>query len=209
VKFKEALDKNEVIWQDDITKLFDLKTTDTFVELEKTIQKYWNIDRPSGNFLNMMIKIKNAKSALEIGSSNGYSAIWLAKALLETGGKLITVEFWENRLELAIENFKKTGVNEIITPIAGDAVEVLENMKQEGQYKFDFVFMDANKAEYIQYFNAVDPMLETRGVIIADNILSHYKKTKDYVSAVTNNKNYQSQLLNFEAGMMLSTKISG
>lgn len=93
MKFKEKLDPKTVIYQDKIEKLFDIETVETFLELEKTIQDYWNVDRPSANFLNLMIKIKNAKSALEIGTSNGYSSIWIAKALLETGGKLTTIEY--------------------------------------------------------------------------------------------------------------------
>ena len=80
-------------------------------------------------------------------------------------------------------------------------------MKKEDKLRFDFIFVDANKAEYIEYFNSFDSLLEKNGVIIADNILSHYKKTKDYVEELMNNKNYQSQILNFEAGMMLSKKL--
>lgn len=208
MKFKEALDPKTVIYQDEIEKLFDKNTVETCLELEKTIQDFWNVDRPSANFLNMMIKIKGAKSALEIGTSNGYSAIWLAHALKETGGKLVTLEYWEKRSSLAIENFKRAGVEDIITVITGDAIEILKDMKENKSHKFDFIFVDANKAEYIEYFNSYDSLLEVGGIIISDNILSHYKKTKDFVETIMNNPNYQSQILNFEAGMMMSVKIS-
>ena len=207
MKFKEALNENEVIYQDKLNKIFDDKTTDILLELEKTIQDFWNVDRKSANFLNLTVKMINAKSALEIGTSNGYSAIWIAKALKETGGMLITIEYWEKRMALARENFKKTGVDDIITPVVGDAIEILADMKKEDKLRFDFIFIDANKAEYIQYYNSFEPLLNKGGVIIADNILSHYKKTKDYVEQIMNNKNYQSQLLNFEAGMLLSEKL--
>ena len=207
MKFKEALNENEVIYQDKLNKIFDDKTTDILLELEKTIQDFWNVDRKSANFLNLTVKMINAKSALEIGTSNGYSAIWIAKALRETGGSLITIEYWEKRMALARENFKKTGVDDIITPVVGDAIEILADMKKEDKLRFDFIFIDANKAEYIQYYNSFEPLLNKGGVIIADNILSHYKKTKDYVEQIMNNKNYQSQLLNFEAGMLLSEKL--
>ena len=207
MKFKEALNENEVIYQDNLEKIFDNKTVETFLDLEKTIQDFWNVDRKSANFLNLAVKMINAKSALEIGTSNGYSAIWIAKALRETGGRLITIEYWEKRMALARENFKKTGVDDIITPVVGDAIEILADMKKEDKLRFDFIFIDANKAEYIQYFDSFEPLLNKGGVIIADNILSHYKKTKDYVEQIMNNKNYQSQLLNFEAGMLLSEKL--
>ena len=207
MKFKEALNENEVIYQDNLEKIFDNKTVETFLDLEKTIQDFWNVDRKSANFLNLAVKIINAKSALEIGTSNGYSSIWIAKALKETRGRLITIEYWEKRMSLARENFKKTGVDDIIVPVEGDAVQILADMKKEDKLRFDFIFVDANKAEYIEYFNSFDSLLEKNGVIIADNILSHYKKTKDYVEELMNNKNYQSQILNFEAGMMLSKKL--
>lgn len=207
MKFKEALNENEVIYQDNLEKIFDNKTVETFLDLEKTIQDFWNVDRKSANFLNLAIKMINAKSALEIGTSNGYSSIWIAKALKETKGRLITIEYWEKRMSLARENFKKTGVDDIIVPVVGDAVQILADMKKEDKLRFDFIFVDANKAEYIEYFNSFDSLLEKNGVIIADNILSHYKKTKDYVEELMNNKNYQSQILNFEAGMMLSKKL--
>ena len=194
MKFKQEL----------LEKMFDKDTVDVLLELEKTIQDFWNVDRQSANFLNLMVKTVGAKSALEIGTSNGYSAIWIAKALLETKGKLTTLEFWEKRSNLAIENFKKTGVNDIITVVTGDAVQILADMKEENKYKFDFIFVDANKAEYIDYYRSFDSMLDVGGIIIADNILSHYKKTENYVKTLMNNENYQSQLLNFEAGMLLS-----
>ena len=207
MKFKEALNENEVIYQDNLEKIFDNKTVETFLDLEKTIQDFWNVDRKSANFLNLAVKMINAKSALEIGTSNGYSSIWIAKALKETRGRLITIEYWEKRMSLARENFKKTGVDDIIVPVVGDAVQILADMKKEVKLRFDLIFVDANKAEYIEYFNSFDSLLEKNGVIIADNILSHYKKTKDYVEELMNNKNYQSQILNFEAGMMLSKKL--
>lgn len=207
MKFKQELDLSTVIFQDSLEKMFDKDTVDVLLELEKTIQDFWNVDRQSANFLNLMVKTVSAKSALEIGTSNGYSAIWIAKALLETKGKLTTLEFWEKRSNLAIENFKKTGVNDIITVVTGDAVQILADMKEENKYKFDFIFVDANKAEYIDYYRSFDSMLDVGGIIIADNILSHYKKTENYVKTLMNNENYQSQLLNFEAGMLLSRKI--
>lgn len=207
MKFKEALDLKTVCYQDNIDKFFDNNAVSLCLELEKTIQDFWNVDRASANFLNMIIKMINAKSALEIGTSNGYSGIWIAKALKETGGKLTTIEYWDKRSLLAIENFKKAGVNDIITTLTGDAIDILREMKEENKQKFDFIFVDANKAEYIEYFNSFDSLLEENGVIISDNILSHYKKTKNYVETLMGNPNYQNQLLNFEAGMLLSRKI--
>ena len=202
MKFKEELDKSKVTYQDNINKLFSSETSSVILELEQTIQEYWNVDRQSANFLNMMVKNNKVKSALEIGTSNGLSSIWIASALKETKGNLITIEYWEKRAKLALDNFKKTNLSDIITVVVGDAME------KKREFEFDFIFIDANKEEYIDYFNSFNPLLKKGGIIIADNILSHYKKTKNYVELLLNHPDYQSQILNFDAGMMLSIKLN-
>ena len=85
---------------------------------------------------------------------------------------------------------------------------MLDEIKQNKREKFDFVFIDANKKEYIEYFELIDKMINKGSVILADNILTHYKKVEDYVNTLFNNPSYQSQILPFGAGMMLSYKIS-
>ncbi|MDD3236893.1 MAG: O-methyltransferase [Candidatus Gastranaerophilales bacterium] len=181
----------------------DTITEQTFEELEKTSKNFWNIARETGNFLNMLIKSANAKEVLEIGTSNGYSGIWIAKALKETGGHLSTIEFWDNRQSLAIENFKKCGVNDLITPLLGSALDILSN---DFDKKIDFAFIDANKGEYIKYFELIDPILKSGGIIAADNVLSHETKVKPFVDAIKNNPDYQVEILNLPAGLLLARK---
>ena len=192
---------------------FDKITEDILHELEKTRTDFWNLDRQSANFLNTLIKINNSKNVLEIGTSNGYSGIWILKALSETKGKLTTIEFWEKRQSVARENFKACCPNVEVEPKIGSAIVILEDLLDEIQKgkreKFDFVFIDANKKEYISYFNLIDKMLAENGVILADNILSHYEKVEDYVENLFNNKNYQSQILELGTGMMLSRRNDG
>jgi len=89
------------------------KSLNVLKELEKTSTDFWNIAPETANFLNMLIKISNSKNAVEVGTSNGYSGVWLAKALKVTGGKLTTIEYYEKRIALALENFKKCEVDEI------------------------------------------------------------------------------------------------
>ncbi len=191
---------------------FDKTTEEILSNLEKTKNSFWNLDRECANFLNTLIKIKNAKNVLEIGTSNGYSGIWILEALKETKGKLTTVEYWEKRQSVARANFSKCVPEVYAESKIGAAVIVLEDMldeiKQNKREKFDFVFIDANKKEYIEYFELIDKMINKGSVILADNILTHYKKVEDYVNALFDNPSYQSQILPFGAGMMLSYKIS-
>ena len=189
---------------------FDDITEEILLKLEKTRTEFWNLDRESANFLNTLIKINNSKNVVEIGTSNGYSGIWIFKALKETKGKLTTLEFWEKRQSIARKNFKICCPEIKVEAKIGSAIVTLEDMLDEIKInkrdKFDFVFIDANKKEYIKYFNLIDEMLSDKGIILADNILSHYEKVEDYVKNLFENKNYQSQILTIGTGMMLSRK---
>lgn len=193
-----------------LDKFFDEATEDVLTSLEKTRTEFWNLDRECANFLNMLIKINNSKNVLEIGTSNGYSGVWILKALAETKGELTTIEFWEKRQSVARNNFKICAPNVKVTPRIGSAIVVLEDLSDDIKNnkidKFDFVFIDANKKEYIKYFELIDNMLKPNGLILADNILSHYEKVQDYVENLFNRGDYQSQIFEFGTGMMLSRK---
>lgn len=207
MKYRENLENVEIIKKSPDTALFEAPALEILNSLDKTREDFWNVDNESANFLNLLIKTKEAKNALEIGTSNGYSAIWLAQALKETGGKLTTIEFWDNRLNTAIENFKNAGVNDIIETKLGQAVMILEEMAySDNPPVFDFVFIDANKSEYIKYFKLIHPLLKKGGIIAADNILSHYNKVLPYVEAVCSHPDYQSQLIPLDTGIMVSYK---
>jgi len=189
---------------------FDKKTEEILFNLEKTQKEFWNLDRECANFLYSLIKIKQAKNVLEIGTSNGYSGVWILKALKETKGQLTTIEFWEKRQSIARKNFKIC-VPEVkcISKIGSAKIvleDILDDILKNKIEKFDFVFIDANKKEYIEYFKLIDKMLVSNGVILADNILSHYEKTKDYIENLFQKENYSSQILELGAGMMLSIK---
>lgn len=88
---------------------FDKTTQNTLIELEKTQHQFWNISRVTAEFLYSLIRTQKSKNVLEIGTSNGYSGIWLGKAVKSTGGHLTTIEFYDKRLDIAKENFKNAG----------------------------------------------------------------------------------------------------
>lgn len=184
-------------------KKFPLKQQELLLSLEKTQEDFWNISRASANFLNMLVKISGAKNVVEVGTSNGYSGIWIAKALKETGGHLTTIEYYEKRIVLAQENFKKCGVDDIITIKQGSACDVLETI----DFEIDFAFIDANKSEYIKYFDIISPKLKKGGIIAADNITSHPEKVASFVEKIKSDPDYQVEILDLPAGMLLGYKI--
>ena len=182
----------------------DSKTIDVLSNLEVTAEKFWNVSRQSANFISMLIKIMNAKNVLELGTSNGYSSLWIADALKETGGHLTTIEFWEKRQCLAREYFEYCGLSDVATFKIGQAYDIIMNELQDEKY--DLVFIDANKQEYIKFFEAVHPLLKKGGVILADNITSHAKKVEPFVQAISSHPEYQVQILDLPDGLLMAYK---
>ena len=177
-------------------------TSETLAELEKTQKDFWNIPRKTGVLINTFIKMMNIQSVLEIGTSNGYSGLWIAKALKTTGGKLTTIEYYEKRQSIAIENFKKCGVFDIVRPIQGDACESIQALSEDE--KFDLVFIDANKREYVKYFELVKPHLTPKALIIADNIISHAEKVQTFIDAVDADDEFQYEIVEVPGGILIA-----
>ncbi len=183
------------------------KSLELLNELEKTAEAFWNISPASGNFLNMLIKLSGAKNVIEVGTSNGYSGIWLAKALKTTGGRLTTIEYYEKRIVLAQEHFKICEVDDIITIKQGSACAVLETLAATSDNEWDFAFIDANKSEYIKYFDIINPRMKRGGIIACDNITSHPEKVAPFVEKIQADPSYQVEIIDLPAGMLLGYKL--
>lgn len=184
--------------------IFDKETAEVLAELEKTQKDFWNIPRKTAVLINTFIKMMGVKSALEIGTSNGYSGIWIAKALKQTGGKLTTIEYYDKRQSVAIENFKKCGVNDIVRPLQGSACDIIESFTSDE--KFDFVFIDANKREYVKYFELIKPHLTEKALIVADNITSHAEKVQTFIDAVDADDVFQYEIVEVPGGILVAYK---
>lgn len=182
--------------------IFDEVTTNTLAELEKTQKEFWNIPRKTAVLINTFIKMMGVKNALEIGTSNGYSGIWIAKALKQTGGKLTTIEYYEKRQSVAIANFEKCGVADIVRPLQGDACETIMALAENE--KFDFVFIDANKREYVKYFELIKPHLTEKALIVADNITSHAEKVQTFIDAVDADDEFQYEIVEVPGGILVA-----
>lgn len=173
------------------------------LELEQTKEDFWNIPPETGNHLNLIIKLAGYKNILEIGTSNGYSGLWLAEAVRENLGKLTTIEYSEKRIDLAKKNFEECGLIDFIEIKQGKAAEIIETLDNE----YDLIFLDANKAEYIKYFELVDSKLKHKGLLVADNIDSHKKGMQDFLDLILSHPNYQVSCLPFGGGVLLALKL--
>jgi len=147
------------------------------------------VTKETGELLNMILRLKEAKNMLEVGTSVGYSTIWCAEAISENSGKIITIEQNQDKIKRANENFQKAEISDIITIKEGKAINILKelNMKDENQNSFDFVLIDADKENIKEYFDLILPMVGVGGVIVTDNMLypekyrNDMKKFSDYI----------------------------
>jgi len=177
-------------------------------------EKVLAIGRNTGIFYNILLQSMDAKKILEIGMSAGYSTIWFAEAISKkTGGKIITIDQDKKKIERAKRNFEDAGLSELIEIRHGDALEVILDIKNESNSSesFDFVFIDADKERYIQYFDAILPMVKLGGLIGADNILfpeRFQKFSNRYVKHVRNNPKIRSVTIPIDNGEELSLKLT-
>lgn len=174
-------------------------------KLEETQHDFWNISHQTAEFISMLIKISRVKNVLEIGTSNGYSTLWIADALKDsnTGGHLTTIEFYEKRQSIARENIENCNLSDYVTFKQGRALEIIPEL----DFVPDMVFIDANKAEYIQYFDLLKDKLPAGAIILADNVVSHAAKVADFLETIKNDTRYQSQVLDLPAGLLMALKL--
>jgi len=175
-----------------------------FLNKQRTKWRDLNVPYEDGQTLyNLIVKNKYRK-ALEIGTSTGHSAIWMAWALSKTGGKLITIEIDEHRYTTAIANFKAVGLSDFIDTRLGDAHTIVKELAGP----FDFVFSDADKDWYKNYFLDLDPKLQLNGCFTAHNIdFPGGPDIDEFLTYVKSLANYQTTVdRSSMAGLSISYK---
>ena len=150
-----------------------------------------NVSREDGRLLRLLTETTDAKHVVEIGTSNGYSGIWFCLALQTTGGRLTTHEIDAGRAALARENFRRAGVDAIVTLVEGDAHEEVTRLRGP----IDILFLDADKAGYIDYLDKLLPLVRPGGLVLAHNMQPGMADPK-YVEAITSNPGLETIFLN-------------
>jgi predicted O-methyltransferase YrrM len=144
-----------------------------------------------GKIISDIIKRYQPTKILEIGTLHGYSAI-LMMDLLFDDGKLITIEIDKNLADIARKNIAKAGLSNKIDVINGNALEVIPTLTG---YKFDLIFLDAAKSEYLQYLRLLEEkhLMKKDSVVVADNVILFENEMKDYLEYVRSSDRYKSQ----------------
>lgn len=176
------------------------------------------IHKEAANLLSLLIRLKNVNTILEVGTAIGYSAITMRKA---SQCKILTIEKDEEMIEKAKINIERANFSKDITIIKGDALEVLKNM----DYRFDMIFLDAAKGQYLDFFVDCDRMLNKNGILFADNVLFRgmvvndellirrkitiVKRMRKFLRFMSSNIGYQTSILPISDGVMISLKTGG
>ena len=134
--------------------------------MTKAHETYLSVPEPDGKALRLLTEAVAAKQVVEIGTSTGYSGLWLCLALERTGGHLTTFEIDHQRASMAQQHFKAAGVDNLVTIIEGDAHEQVTKLNQP----IDVAFIDTDKTGYIDYLNKILPLVRPGGLILAHNV---------------------------------------
>ncbi|MBD9055835.1 MAG: O-methyltransferase [Eubacterium ventriosum] len=171
------------------------------------------------SFLRVMLTITKPKRILELGTAVGYSAILMSEAI-EKDASIITIENYEKRIVQARDNFKKADKEDVITMLEGDAMEIMPSLEGDS---FDFVFMDAAKAQYIHFLPEVMRLMKKGAVLITDNVLQEgdiiqskyvvrrrdrtiHKRMREYLEVVKNHPELETTIVPIGDGITISVK---
>ena len=165
------------------------------------LSRYRNIEPESAKFIAMLIRIQQSKKILEIGTSTGYSTLWLADAVQVTSGKIITLEIDAERSKVAFQHAKNLNVERVVDFRVGDAKEFLSSSKE----LYDFILLDAERDAYVEYWNYLPQLMAEKGVLIVDNVVSHSDQIKDFVHLVNLDERFMTTILPIGAGLFMVT----
>lgn len=176
------------------------------------------IRKETESLLKVMVSIKKPKHILEIGTAIGYSAILMSQ-VMPADCHITTIENYEKRIPIALDNIKKSGMEECITLIEGDALSIVPQL----DCTFDFVFMDAAKGQYMNYLEQIIDKVEDGGVIISDNVLQEgdivksrfiverrnrtiHSRMRDYLYRIKNMPELETSIVPIGDGVTVSVK---
>ncbi|MCH7386045.1 class I SAM-dependent methyltransferase [Acinetobacter modestus] len=164
------------------------------------LRRYRNIEAESAKLLGMLVRTQQSKQILEIGTSTGYSTLWLAEAVKSVGGKVQTLEINAFRSAQAKKYAEEFGLESFIDFWVGDASDYLAQATES----YDLILLDAERGCYVSYWNDLKRLLQFSGnALIVDNVISHAAEVKDFLELIKADENYMSTILPVGAGLCL------
>jgi len=188
--------------QGPLAELEQFGTTNDSATTERS-RKMLNIMRDTGEFLAVLVRATVARRVLEIGTSNGYSTLWLASAAQAIGGSVTTVEFSDYKIALATKTFARSELASFITSIQDDAGRVLERTADSA---FDFIFLDSERPEYPGWWANLRRVLRPGGLLVVDNATSHPQEVAPFVALVQADPIFTTSLVPVGNGEFMAVK---
>ena len=164
------------------------------------LQRWRSIEPESAQFLGLLVLAKRAQNVLEIGTSGGYSTLWLADALEQTGGRLTTLEIEAERQQAAMRHLAANGLQNGVQAVCGDAGAFLAGNREA----YDLILLDAERPAYCGYWpHLADALAEAGSTLVVDNVLSHAEQVADFVELVAADQRFTHSILPVGAGLMM------
>jgi predicted O-methyltransferase YrrM len=161
-----------------------------FLDRSRSEWRDMNVPYEDGRVLHDLIVRKGFTRGLEIGTSTGHSGVWIAWAMSRTGGKLVTVEIDERRHQAALRNFEAAGVARWVDARRADAHQLVKELPGP----FDFVFSDADKDWYTQYFKDLEAKVVVGGCFTAHNVLNGFRGVDEFLGYVRSRPGYATTI---------------
>ena len=187
----------------DLLKELEQFSVENDARVKDRAEKMLNITPDTGPFLVLLIRALNAKRVLEIGTSNGYSTLWLAHAVRPLGGVVTTVEISPLKADLARRNFARAQFNSLINLEVMDALDFLGKQPDE---VFDFVFLDSYRVEYPVWWRDLQRVITPGALLVCDNALTHAHEMKDFLAAVHQTSGYITSTVAVGHGQLVILK---
>lgn len=162
--------------------------------------KMLNITRDTGELLAVLVQTRGAAAVLEIGTSNGYSTLWLAEAVKRLGGRVTTIELDEGKRAMAAANFQRAGLSSWITLLAGEAGSLFPSLPTAG---YQLIFLDSDRQHYQGWWPEIRRLLAPRGLLVVDNAISHESEMRDWMAQVRRDPDFLTSLVSVGKGEFL------
>lgn len=164
-----------------------------------------NITRDTGEFLSVLVRAMNARRVLEIGTSNGYSTLWLASAAQAINGHITTVELSAFKLALAARNFERSGLAAFITQVHGEAGDLLDSTAESS---LDLVFLDSERSEYAGWWPDIKRIIRQGGLLVVDNATSHAAEMAAFIALVSSDPDFSTCTVPVGNGEFMAVRVS-
>ncbi len=170
------------------------------------LERLRNVEPDSAQLLGALVRAMGAQRLLELGTSNGYSTLWLADAVRSVGGRLVSVDVDAARSALAAQNLDRAGLRELVELRVQDAAVSLRDARDAG---LDLIFLDAERPAYAGYWPDLVRALRPGGLLAVDNVLSHADEVSDFRALVSSDERVSEALAPTGAGLLLVVRNPG